>query len=73
MVFARRITPDAPVRVGVGAPFSATARDRWSPVTLRWSFGDGTSATGGAVSHAFGAAGAFGVTVTAADAVRGMV
>ncbi len=53
----------------MGARFSATASDRWSPVTLRWSFGDGTSATGGAVSHAFGAAGAFSVTVTATDAV----
>ena len=45
-------------------------RDRpWSPVSLGWNFGDGTAAAGGAVTHAFGSAGAFGVTVTATDGV----
>jgi hypothetical protein len=48
---------------------AATAVDRLTPATIAWSFGDGASATGGAVSHAFGAAGAFNVTVTATDAV----
>jgi hypothetical protein len=47
---------------------SAAAFDRIGPVTLRWTFGDGASATGGAVAHAFGAGGAFDVTVVAADA-----
>ena len=47
---------------------AAAASDRVSPVALAWSFGDGATATGGAVSHAFGSAGAFNVTVTATDA-----
>ena len=55
--------------IGALTAASATATDRWSPVTLSWNFGDGTTATGGAVAHAFRAAGVFDVTVTAADAV----
>ena len=54
---------------GQGVGMAAAASDRWSPVSLSWIFGDGTSAPGGAVTHAFGSAGAFGVTVTATDAV----
>ena len=53
---------------GPALAMSAAASDRIGPVTLRWAFGDGTTATGGAVAHAFGAAGAFDVTVTATDA-----
>ena len=41
----------------------------WSPFAFAWSFGDGQAAAGAAVSHAFGSAGAFDVTVTATDAV----
>ena len=55
--------------VGAEIGMAAAASDRWSPFTIAWSFGDGVGASGGAVSHAFGAAGAFGVTVTATDAV----
>jgi hypothetical protein len=56
-----------PVRQDVG--MAAAATDRWSPVTLRWSFGDGATAPGGAVTHAFGSRGAFDVSVTATDGV----
>jgi hypothetical protein len=52
---------------GQGVGMAAAATDRWSPVSVTWNFGDGTSGTGGAVTHAFGAAGAFNVTVTATD------
>ncbi len=54
-----------------GAPvgMAAAALDRWGPVALHWAFGDGAAGAGDAVSHAFGAAGAFNVTVTATDAV----
>jgi PKD repeat protein len=38
-------------------------------VAINWNFGDGGTASGGAVTHAFGAAGAFTVTVAATDAV----
>jgi hypothetical protein len=48
---------------------AATATDRLSAASIAWNFGDGTTATGGAVEHAFGSAGAFTVTVTATDAV----
>jgi len=48
---------------------AATASDRLSGATISWSFGDGGTATGGAVEHAFGAAGAFNVVVTATDGV----
>ena len=47
---------------------AAAALDRWGPVSLNWAFGDGLAGAGDAVSHAFGAAGAFNVTVTATDA-----
>jgi hypothetical protein len=39
------------------------------PATLGWSFGDGATAAGGAVAHAFASTGPFDVTVTATDSV----
>jgi hypothetical protein len=47
---------------------SVSARDAWSSLSqVRWNFGDGTAANGGSVSHAYGSAGAYTVTVTATD------
>jgi hypothetical protein len=65
------LTSSVPPGGTVGSPIgmAATATDRLTPVSINWSFGDGASAAGGAVSHAFGAAGAFTVTVTATDGV----
>jgi hypothetical protein len=62
-------TVTAPTTASTGVPvsFSASATDRWSQVALAWAFGDGATAPGGAVSHAFGAAGTPVVTVTATD------
>lgn len=55
---------------GASLPFTGTAADVWSPVaSTTWSFGDGTSAPGTAVSHAYGAAGDYRVGFTATDAV----
>ena len=54
---------------GQGVGMAAAATDRWSGTSLSWSFGDGAGAAGGAVTHAFGSAGAFNVTVTATDGV----
>jgi hypothetical protein len=54
---------------GQALTFSATAFDRWSPFGFTWNFGDGTTATGATVSHAFAVHGLHGVTVTATDAV----
>ena len=53
---------------GVADPFTVTAHDLWSPVTSTWDFGDGTSATGATVEHAFGAAGHYTATATLTDA-----
>ena len=61
------VPPNASRGAGVG--MAAAATDRWTPVRFAWNFGDGTSAPGDAVTHAFGAAGTFPVTVTASDGV----
>jgi hypothetical protein len=53
---------------GASLPFTMSALDVWSGVASEdWSFGDGKSASGGTVSHAFGSVGTFPVTVTAVD------
>jgi hypothetical protein len=58
---------------GSGAPgtpldFSVTARDAWSGVAaVAWSFGDGSSDTGFAVSHQYASAGTYHVTVRVTD------
>lgn len=53
---------------GESLPFAMSALDVWSGVASEdWSFGDGRSASGGTVSHAFGSAGMFPVTATAVD------
>src|SRR6185437_11326305 len=53
----------------VGRPvlFSASVFDRWSAATVTWSFGDGGTANGAAVSHAYTRPGTYGVTITAVD------
>jgi hypothetical protein len=67
---APALSSSVPPGARVGAPIgmAAAASDRVSPVAIAWNFGDGSTATSGAVSHAFGSAGAFNVTVTATDA-----
>lgn len=67
---APSLTASVPPGGALAAPIgmAASAFDRVSPVAFHWAFGDGATATGGAVSHAFGTAGAFNVTVTATDA-----
>lgn len=60
----------APASGVTGTPFafSASAFDVWSPVSISWSFGDGTSANGATVSHAYAATGTYAVTIKAVDA-----
>jgi hypothetical protein len=57
--------------VGQSLAFAATPVDVWSPAATppTWSFGDGSSGTGGSVAHTYGAAGTFPVSVTATDAL----
>ena len=59
----------AAVETGASAAMSAASTDTWSSSTLSWDFGDGATATGDAVSHAYATAGNHTVTITATDAV----
>ena len=61
------VPTSASINTAVG--MAAAATDRWTPVSFSWSFGDDTGAPGDAVTHAFGTAGTYGVTVTATDGV----
>jgi hypothetical protein len=54
---------------GTPLALSVNAIDIWNALTTAWDFGDGTTATGGAVSHTFAAPGNRTVTVTATDAI----
>jgi hypothetical protein len=60
----------ATVAAGTAATYALSPLDVWSPVSSPvWSFDDGITATGPSVSHAFAAAGAHTVSVTATDAL----
>lgn len=64
------ITSSAPSTAKPGQPvaFSATSSDpQGLSVSYQWDFGDGSSATGSSVSHAFANAGNYTVSVTATD------
>jgi hypothetical protein len=63
------VTIPASAAVGAPAAFAASSFDAWGPLTTTWSFGDGSSATGAAVAHAYARAGSFAATVTVTDAV----
>jgi len=65
-------TATSPTAVaGTGASFVATGATvvPSDPLTYRWSFDDGQTATGPSVSHTFAAAGTHTATVTVADAL----
>ncbi|HEY0280074.1 MAG TPA: PKD domain-containing protein [Solirubrobacterales bacterium] len=57
-------------QAGAALHFSVRATDVWSPIAeTLWRFGDGSTATGDAVVHAFDKAGVFPVSVATADAL----
>ncbi len=62
-------TLTVPASAGVGSrvSLSAVATDALAPVTVSWDFGDGAGARGTSVTHAYGAAGTYTVTVSARD------
>lgn len=64
----RSLSVPASATVGSAAAFSVSPFDVVSAVTATWDFGDGTSAAGGSVSHAYAAPGSYAVKVTATDA-----
>ena len=66
------ITISAPItgQAGTALSYAASATDTWSAVTgYAWSFGDGGTASGPAVSHTYTAVGSYPVTLTVTDAV----
>ena len=68
LLTVRASASDPIPEAGETVSFEATAEGAKAGETIegyRWSFGDGTSAEGAAVAHAFTAAGSYKVTVTA--------
>jgi streptogramin lyase len=56
--------------VGQSVTFSVSPLDVWSALgTTKWSFGDGSSATGTSVTHGYAAAGRYTVMVESEDAL----
>lgn len=62
------VTPPS-VEVGAGAAMTAVTTDTWSSSGVIWDFGDGASASGGSVSHAYATPGDRTITITATDAL----
>lgn len=58
----------SPALVGGNIQFAAQASGGTAPFVYLWSFGDGSSASGGEAQHAYAAAGTFPITVTVTDA-----
>jgi PKD repeat protein len=67
---AVQIAP-ATTDVGVAATFTANVSGGTAPYLYHWSFGDGSTATTSAASHAYSAAGTFLVNLTVTDTVFG--
>jgi PKD repeat protein len=65
----------ATVTGGQAVTASAAVTDNWSgfvPTSVRWDFGDGTTATGASVTHTFVASGPKTVVVTALDGANNL-
>jgi PKD domain len=54
-------------RPGEAVRLSVTGGDVWSPFSVSWTFGDGTTAEGSRVSHAFATTGTHTATATLTD------
>src|SRR5437867_3522176 len=50
--------------------FTGSGAERGTPYTYSWMFGDGQTASGATVTHAYSTAGSFTVTLTLTDAVN---
>ncbi len=68
-VNAPTLTATVPATGTAGSAIAMTTSptDLWGPVSVAWSFGDGSTATGTAASHTYAGAGSFVVRVTATD------
>jgi hypothetical protein len=65
----RELTIPSTGTVGEGLAFGVAPLDVWSSVTTTWAFGDGATAGGETVSHAYTKTGKFAPAVTATDAL----
>lgn len=64
----REVSIPASGTAGDALPFSVAPLDAWSATSpASWTFGDGGTASGDAVSRAYGTGGNFGVGITVAD------
>ncbi|MCW3047117.1 MAG: domain containing protein [Solirubrobacterales bacterium] len=63
----RAVAVPATATVGDGATFSVSPWDALTAASAMWDFGDGTTATGASVQHAYATAGDRTVTVTVTD------
>src|SRR3989475_2557723 len=59
-------SPSSPVP-GQSVTFTSSASGGTAPYAFSWSFGDGSSATGNPVTHAYWASGSYAVTLTTTD------
>lgn len=67
----RNLSVPGTAAVGAAVGFSVSPLDAWSALgATTWDFGDGATATGASVTHAFAAAGIRTVTVTSTDALN---
>ena len=69
----RDVSAPASAEVTVPAAFSVQATDDWSGASVHWDFGDGSTADGASVSHAFAELGSRTVTLTAVDGTGNQV
>jgi hypothetical protein len=67
----RGLSLPAGATVGEPVAISADGFDVWGIATTEFDFGDGTSAAGNPVSHAYGSPGVYQVTVTVRDPAGG--
>lgn len=65
-------TPVAPAKTGESVPFAARIDNALLPTCL-WTFGDGATALGAEVRHAFAKPGVYAVTATVLDGAAGRV
>ena len=61
------LTGPSKVQVKSRATFRTSATDAFSPLTTKWSFGDGGSGSGSSVTHTFSRTGRFTVKLTVTD------
>ena len=66
----RAVSIPAVATMGKPAPFSVSPFDVWSPIaSVRWSFGDGTGATGPTASNIYAGPGTYRTSVVVTDSL----